>query len=83
MTTRPINANPPPQLRALAAKAHELPEAVRNALQANLSVAPSDATPEGVVLETFARLGYLPDEATHATRKLLAQASRYTPLTPR
>ena len=73
----------PRQLRKLSATAPDLPEALRDALQAELSVAPYDATPEQVLLDTFARLGYLPDEATHATRKLLAQASRYTQLTPR
>jgi hypothetical protein len=76
MTARPIEPRLPPQLRDLSATAPYLPEALRDALQATLSVAPDDSTPEQVLSDTFARLGYLPDEATQATRKLLAQTSR-------
>ena len=76
MTGRPIELDLPPQLRDLSAAAPDLPEALRDALQATLSVAAFDATPEQVLSDTFARLGYLPDEATQATRKLLAQTSR-------
>jgi Holliday junction resolvasome RuvABC DNA-binding subunit len=71
MTARPIFADLPPQLCDLSAKAEDLPEAIRDALQATLSVAASDATPEQVLADTFARLGYLPEEAKQATRKLL------------
>jgi hypothetical protein len=78
MTAPPIDPDLPPQLRNLSAKAPDLPEALRDALQATLSVAQDDATPEQVLSDTFARLGYLPEEATQATRKLLAQASRDT-----
>jgi hypothetical protein len=72
MIAQPIRANVPPQLRDLCAKAEALPEAVRDALQATLSVAAADATPEHVLADTFARLGYLPEEATQATLKVLA-----------
>jgi hypothetical protein len=43
-------------------------------LQVTLSVAPSDATPEQVLADAFARLGYLPDEAKQAGLKILAKA---------
>jgi hypothetical protein len=43
-------------------------------LQVTLSVAPSDATPEQVLADAFASLGYLPDEAKQAGLKLLAKA---------
>jgi hypothetical protein len=46
----------------------------RRALQVTLSVAPSDATPEQVLADAFASLGYLPDEAKQAGLKLLAKA---------
>jgi hypothetical protein len=72
MITQPTRANLPLQLRDLSAKAEELPDAVRDALQATLSVAPANATPEHVLADTFARLGYLPEEATQATLKVLA-----------
>ena len=49
-----------------------VPAAVRDALQATLSVASRHATPEQVLADTFGRLGYLPDEARRATLKLLA-----------
>lgn len=78
MTAPPIDPDLPPQLLNLSATAPDLPEALRDALQAELSVAPSDATPEKVLSDTFARLGYLPEEATQATRKVLARASRQT-----
>jgi hypothetical protein len=39
-----------------------------------LSVAPSDATPEQVIADAFASLGYLPDEAKQAGLKILAKA---------
>jgi hypothetical protein len=64
----------PPQLRDLSSKAQFLPEALRDALQVTLSVAPSDATPEQVLVDTFARLGYLPDEAEQSALKILAEA---------
>jgi hypothetical protein len=72
MIAQPIHAELPPQLRDLSAKAEDLSDPVRDALQATLSVAPDDATPEQVLADTFHRLGYLPGEATHATLKLLA-----------
>ena len=49
-------------------------EALRRALQVTLSAAPSDATPEQVLADAFARLGYLPDEAKQAGLKILAKA---------
>jgi hypothetical protein len=72
MIAQPNRADLPHQLRALSTKAEELPDAVRDALQATLSVARKDATPEQVLADTFGRLGYLPDEAKQATLKLLA-----------
>lgn len=72
MIAQPCLANMPPQLRTLSAKAEDLPAAVRDALQATLSVASRHATPEQVLADTFGRLGYLPDEARRATLKLLA-----------
>jgi hypothetical protein len=72
MITQPTRANLPVQLGDLSAKAEELPDAVRDALQATLSVAANHATPEQVLADTFARLGYLPEEARQATLKLLA-----------
>jgi hypothetical protein len=74
MITRPTHADLPPQLRALSALAVNLPDAVRNTLQATLSIAAAGATPEQVLADTFAQLGYLPDEARQATLKLLAAA---------
>ncbi len=62
----------PPQLRALSVKARALQGPIRDALQATLSVAANDATPEQVLSDTFFRLGYLPQEAKRATHKLLA-----------
>jgi hypothetical protein len=64
----------PPQLRDLSSKAQFLPEALQDALQVTLSVAPSDATPEQVLVDTSARLGYLPDEAKQSALKILAEA---------
>jgi hypothetical protein len=64
----------PPQLRDLSSKAQFLSEALRRALQVTLSVAPSDATPEQVLADAFASLGYLPDEAKQAGLKILAKA---------
>lgn len=75
MTTRMADAALPPQLGGLAAQAQHLPAAVRDALQATLWAAAGDATPEAVLLATFARLGYLPGEASQATLKLLAAAA--------
>ena len=72
MIAQSTSADLPPRLRALSARAQDLPDAVRDALQATLSVAVPDATPEQVLADTFARLGYLPEEATRATRKILA-----------
>jgi hypothetical protein len=72
MIAQPSQANVPPQLRDLSAKSEDMTDAVRDALQATLSVAPHDATPEQVLADTFARLGYLPEEAKQATLKLLA-----------
>ena len=64
----------PPQLRDLSSKAQFLSEALRRALQVTLSAAPPDATPEQVLADAFARLGYLPDEAKQAGLKILAKA---------
>ena len=72
MIAQPTRADLPPRLQALSARAEDLPDAVRDSLQATLSVAVHDATPEQVLADTFARLGYLPEEAKRATRKLLA-----------
>ena len=43
--------NLPPQLSDLSSKARFLPEALRDALQVTLSVAPSDATPEQALVD--------------------------------
>jgi hypothetical protein len=72
MIAQPTLVGLPPQLRDLSTKAEVQPHAVRDALQATLSVAADDATPEQVLADTFARLGYLPEEARQATMKLLA-----------
>lgn len=64
----------PPQLRDLSAKAQFLPDTLRGALRVTLSTASSDATPEQVLADTFARLGYLPDEAKQTALKILADA---------
>jgi hypothetical protein len=72
MIAQPTRADLPPQLRDLSSKAEDQHDAVRDALQATLSVAAHNATPEQVLADTFARLGYLPEEAKHATLKLLA-----------
>jgi hypothetical protein len=72
MTAQPIRADLPPQLRALSVRASDLQDAVRDALQATLSVAAYHATPEKVLSDTFARLGYLPEETKQATLKVLA-----------
>jgi hypothetical protein len=74
MTAPPTHADLPPQLRGLFAESQDLPEAVRDALQSTLSIAPHDATPEQVLADTFARLGYLPEEAKQATLKILRRA---------
>jgi Holliday junction resolvasome RuvABC DNA-binding subunit len=71
MTAQSTLTNLPPQLRALSARAQDLTDTVRDALQATLSVSKHNATPEQVLAETFNRLGYLPEEAKHATRKVL------------
>jgi hypothetical protein len=71
MTAQSTRADLPPQLRALSARAQDLTDTVRDAL-ATLSVSKHNATPEQVLVDTFARLGYLPEEAKHATRKVLA-----------
>ncbi len=73
MTTRPIDATLPPHLRDLSARSQDLPEALRAALQATLADASPNASPQHVLADTFARLGYLPEEATQASEKLLAQ----------
>ena len=72
MITRLTSADLPLQLRALSAKAQYLPDTVRDTLQATLAVAARHATPEQVLVDTFARLGYLPEETKQATRKVLA-----------
>jgi hypothetical protein len=64
----------PPQLRDLSAKAQFLPDTLRGALRVTLSTASPDATPEQVLADTFARLGYLPDEAKQTALKILADA---------
>jgi hypothetical protein len=71
MITRPLD-DLSPGLRDLSAKAPYLPEALRDALQASLLIAPRDATPEHVLAETFGRLGYLPEEAKQTASKILA-----------
>jgi hypothetical protein len=68
----------PPQLRDLSAKAQFLPDTLRDALRVTLSTAPSRATPEQVLADTFARLGYLPDEAKQTALKILAEATGHT-----
>ena len=72
MNGRSTHADLPPRLHALFDKAHHLQDAVRDALLASLSVAAHHATPEQVLSETFARLGYLPEAAKQATLKVLA-----------
>jgi hypothetical protein len=72
MTAQSTRADLPPQLRALSARAQDLTDTVRDALQATLSASERNATPEQVLANTFARLGYLPEEAKRATRKVLA-----------
>jgi hypothetical protein len=72
MIVQPNRADLPPQLRALSVRAPDLQDSVRDALQATLSVAARHATPEQVLSDTFARLGYLPGEAKRAALKLLA-----------
>ena len=71
MVTRLASANLPPQLRNLWAQAQYLPDAVQGSLTVMLFSAPNDATPEKVLADTFARMGYLPDEAKQATLKVL------------
>ena len=75
MTDQPLRTDLPPQLRDLSAMAKNQPDAVRNVLEAILSDAADDATPEQVVTDTLARLGYLPEEARQARLKLLPEAS--------
>jgi len=72
MITRLTRDRLPSQLRGLEAQAPYLPEAVRDALQATLSTAADDATPEAVLINTFGRLGYLPGETKQAMLKVLA-----------
>ncbi len=74
MNAQPARADLSPQLRDLFAKSQTLPNAVREALEATLSFALPNATPERVLSDTFARLGYLPEEAKIATVRLLAMA---------
>ena len=71
MTVQANRNDPPLRLRALSAIAQDLPDAVRDALLATLSVAAQDATPEQILTDTFARLGYLPQQTKQATQKLL------------
>ena len=71
-TAQATRADRPPQLCALSERAQYLPTAVRDALRATLSVAAHNATPEQVLGDTFARLGYLPEETKQTTRKILA-----------
>lgn len=75
MTAQRTAADLPPQLRSLFARAQDQPSSIREALQAGLLVAAPDATPEQVLLDTFGRLGYLPDEAKQETMKLLKASS--------
>ncbi len=72
MTARPISSELPPQLRSLASVTQFLAAPVRDALRAKLASAPPAATPELVLADTFAQLGYLPEEAKAATLKVLA-----------
>ena len=72
MTAQPTRGDLPFHLRALSDRAPALQDAVRDALQATWAVAPQHASPEQVLGDTFARLGYLPEEAKRATRKVLA-----------
>jgi hypothetical protein len=72
MNAQSTRADLPPQLRALSARAQDLTDTVRDALEATLSVSKHNASPEQVLADTFARLGYLPEEAKRATRKVLA-----------
>jgi len=71
MVTRITSANLPSQLRSIWAQAQYLPDSLRGALTVTLFSAPDDATPEKVLTDTFARLGYLPDEAKQAALKIL------------
>ncbi|MDQ2765135.1 MAG: hypothetical protein M3Y22_17160 [Pseudomonadota bacterium] len=71
MVTRLTSANLPSQLRGIWAQAQYLPDAMRGALTVTLFSAPDDATPEKVLIDTFARLGYLPGEAKQAALKIL------------
>ena len=75
MTAQQPRADLPPQLRDLSARAQDLPDAERNVLEATLSDAADDATPEQVVTDALAQLGYLPEEARQARLKLLSAAS--------
>ncbi len=72
MNAQPARADLSPQLRELFAKSQTLPDAVRDALEATLSIALPNATSERVLADTFARLGYLPEEAKLATLRVLA-----------
>ena len=74
MNAQSTHADLSPQLQELSAKSQNLSDPVRDALLATLSVAPSNATPAGVLADTFARLGYLPGEARLATLKVLSMA---------
>ncbi len=77
MTDQPAVPDLPRQLRDLWARSGEQPEALRDALQACLSVAPPDATPQEVLATTLARLGYLPDEAQHTAAKIMQTKPQY------
>lgn len=75
MVNRVTSAYLPQQLRDIWAQAQYLPDAVRGALTVTLFSAADNATPEKVLSDTFARLGYLPDEAKQAALRLLPQRS--------
>lgn len=76
MVTKLTSANLPPQLRGIWAQAQYLPDAVRGSLTVTLFSAPDDATPERVLADAFARLGYLPGEAKQAASKVLPKGPR-------
>jgi len=71
MVTRLTSANLPSQLRGIWAQAQYLPDAMRGALTVTVFSAPDDATPEKVMIDTFTRLGYLPDEAKQVALRIL------------
>ena len=71
MTVRSNDTNLPPQLRDLSTTALDLSEPLRSVLQEKLSSAPPNATPEQVLADTCAQLGYLPEEAKRTAAKVL------------